>query len=478
MGTAGLALLLLGVPCLGAALLRLAGCRPAPLARLGFAIALGFVATALWLELDLLVTGSVHFLPATLLLAAGTLFELGATVRTWRRPALDRRDVFLVPLGLLVLLVAATGRSAPFSGYDAKAIYGLKAKALLYERDLAGPIFQDPDVIHYHADYPNGLPLLMALAGWVTEGDPEDAAGERSARSARLWVERHDAVDAYMPLAALWTLGLIALVAARIRAHTRGPVTALACSVLALPVVVVYPWVGGGSWSLAGADVPLALSLGAAALAALEAVRSGRRGWHLVAALLAAGAITLKWDALVAVLLLPVVLALVLRPRRRALRTAGALLAGSLAAFVVAWLLARRTAGSAYDEDYLGALAAVDPAALLGRVPLLLHSIWDVLRMRFMGVFWLFVNVVALPVGWWRGGETRALALWVALSLLAFTGVFLVTPNHVTWHVETALPRIWCQLALPAGLLVVEAALWLFRAPGARENEPDYSTSM
>jgi len=99
-------------------------------------------------------------------------------------------------------------------------------------------------------------------------------------------------------------------------------------------------------------------------------------------------------------------------------------------------------------------------------VPLLARSIWDVLFERHMGFFWLLVVLVALPLGWRLGRETRVLALWVGLSLLAIAGAFLVTPNHVTWHVQTALPRLWCQLALPAALLVVEAALALYRPGG------------
>ena len=62
---------------------------------------------------------------------------------------------------------------------------------------------------------------------------------------------------------------------------------------------------------------------------------------------------------------------------------------------------------------------------------------------------------MAVPWCLRAGGPSRVWALWVVGNVSATLAVFLVTPNNITWHVATALPRLWCQLALPASAIVI-----------------------
>jgi hypothetical protein len=52
----------------------------------------------------------------------------------------------------------------PFWGYDAQAIYGLKAKVLADGLSIYGPDFMDPYRVHYWNNYPLLVPLLEAQA--------------------------------------------------------------------------------------------------------------------------------------------------------------------------------------------------------------------------------------------------------------------------------------------------------------------------
>ena len=121
--------------------------------------------------------------------------------------------------------------------------------------------------------------------------------------------------------------------------------------------------------------------------------------------------------------------------------------------------LSAATAGAPYDEHYLAALRTHDLATLIARLPLLAQSTVDILDEEEMAFYWAFVFCVALPWALWKGGTTRLLALWVLAHVSATLAVFLVTPNSITWHVSTALPRLLAQITLPTAALVIGATV-------------------
>jgi hypothetical protein len=86
-----------------------------------------------------------------------------------------------------------------------------------------------------------------------------------------------------------------------------------------------------------------------------------------------------------------------------------------------------------------------------------------------MEFFWLVILIAAVPTCWRGGGAERMLAVWVVLHTLCVAAVFLVTPDQLAWHVNTALPRLMGHMAIPAGLIGVRSArLWLEALQGAR----------
>lgn len=444
---------------LGDAVLRALRLEPRGFERFALAAAAGLALSLFALYLPLAASGRVQFAPLAVLQVVALLFALprawtslrAATPRQWALAALFALG------GTGVLKVAL---QTPFSAYDDRAIYGLKGKALWLERDVRGPVFGDLEVVHYHRDYALGLPLLIAHAAWATDPSPEDPRGLEPAPSAEAWVERYDAVATWSPWSVLWPAALAAFAAAlAVRARAAGRLRP-ALLPLALPVALVFPWIPGDSWSLAGADLPLTVLVGAAGWCAVAWWDGRERRWLLLGGLLAAAALLLKRDAAMtcACAGLAALLARAPRPGWTAALTSLALLA---LAVVAVHRAGAPIPEPAFEEDYVRAVLDGDPAHWLARLPLIAQAVWSELGRAHMALHWVAVLVAAVPLGLGRGGWRRFLALWVLLHVGALFAIFAVTPDMVVWHVNTAFTRLLCHVALPAGILLVDWGLWI-----------------
>ena len=454
--------------------------------RLAFATVAGLVVSLLVLYLPVAATGRVLFAPLLGLHAVACAVATARLVRSARGArALRLGPVALLACGALVLHLDVV-RARPFSNYDAKAIYGLKAKALLHERSLETPVWQDPEVVHYHPDYPLGLPLLMAYGGWLAEGPVRDGAGHVPAGNAAEWVARYDATEAAVPLSVLWVAAFVALVFSRAR-RLRLPVPWL-LAVGAVPLALVAPMDLGASWR-ATPELPLALCLGvaAAALFPVTATRSAPRDGEdgpahrppsrralAVAALAAAGAVLLKNDALFGLMALGLATAVGVTTRGAArLRAPAALAAGSAAGALLVGLGRRFVVDAPYDERYVDALLGADLTSAVARLVALPEAVALALDDARGVPFWCFLVAIALPVAWRAGGWARTAAAAVAVHLALCLLVFVVTPNHVHWHVRTALVRLWSQMAGPACFVAVLALGRLLTLGGAGAADED-----
>jgi hypothetical protein len=443
-------LLALLVAAAGAGILRAAGLQTANLAlQLGLAVAVGLAGGTLLLYAPLALRLRVDFLALRL----GLGLAAGWLAWCWlRRGGPFERRATLSWAGFLLagLALAAVAHARAFEAYDERAIYGLKAKALLNEGGVQGSVFQDLDVVHYHRDYPLGVPLWMAWCGH------ESRAREASATPmlAEDWVQTYGTIETYAPFAALWSVGLLALAFGWARA-TRSRWVALALP-LSLPLTLIAPWIGGHSWSWSGADLPLALLVGAGALALVEWQRTGARRWFLCATFLLATGLLLKQDAWL-VLGAAALAATVSGVRRPS--PAG--LAGAGLALALVWLLSARVSAAIpelpAEENYLPALSSTRLAIVAQRIPLLLSFLTRTLADQSTLAFWLAVVLLGIPLAWRAGAEHRLLGGWVALHLLATATVFLLSPNNIDWHISTAMPRLLAHVGVPAGFLCLSA---------------------
>jgi hypothetical protein len=133
-----------------------------------------------------------------------------------------------------------------------------------------------------------------------------------------------------------------------------------------------------------------------------------------------------------------------------------------------------RTAGSPYDEQYLQALAQQDWSVWIERLAVIPSAVASTLEGNGMDLFWSAFAILALPFAWRRGGPSRVVLVWALAYLLACLAIMVVTPNHIVFHINTALHRLWAQMAIPAGILLVDAVVWIWRrdAEPARVGEP------
>jgi hypothetical protein len=458
-----LAMLASGLLCLD--LLRIRA--PGGMLQAGLGLASGLGLTVLILYVPLALGQRLDFRLALVALGLGTTVWLVRVALKWRRAPL-RISPTAIAFALAGLALAKLSVAAPFSSYDDRAIWGLKGKALLVERGIDGAIFQDLDVVHYHRDYPLGLPLLMALCGHVGQLGQPEPDGAEPAEGAAEWVVRHGAVHAYAAFAVVWGLGIALLAFGSVVCAIQSRLARLAAVPLAVAPAVILPWIAGDSWSLAGADLPLCLFVGGAAAAVLHWRRGGSLQWLALAAFLAGCGVMLKHEAWIVIALLAVS-ALVSGPPRPKL--ADVALCATILALVAAapLVVGTRIPHAPFEEDYLANLLAGSPQLWIERLPLLPLYAWQALSKAHMEFFWLVILIAAVPMCWRGGGADRILAVWVVLHTLCVAVVFLVTPDQLAWHVNTALPRLMGHMAIPAGLIGVRSAvLWLEALQSAR----------
>ncbi|MFT7464800.1 MAG: hypothetical protein ACI9EF_003160 [Pseudohongiellaceae bacterium] len=116
-----------------------------------------------------------------------------------------------------------------------------------------------------------------------------------------------------------------------------------------------------------------------------------------------------------------------------------------------------------YHESYIQSALGFDISLWMDRLVRLPFAIFDATQRSHVSLFWAFVIVVAIPLGWKARGSARLLALALLTHLLLCLGLFVVTPDVMHWQVYNALLRLRAQRGVVAGLLVVHAAVRLWK---------------
>lgn len=419
---------------------------------LGESFLLGAALSGIALHLPLASTGalsaSAHAWVAALLVGlaipgARALYLdrfVGASARSVEPPRL--RGSFRTAC-VLFLLAAA---SLPLTTFDCRAIYALKAKVLAAEGTLAGEMFTDPELVHYHANYPLLLPLLEAQMILLRGGSSSDGAVLLTAFfvvAAASVLVRELRLRGEVLLPSVWGLVFLTtpLVAGTVDGGGLSGYADLPFAALVLAgTVALARWLDHGALR---SPIDAALFLGAAALTKQEGLL-----W-----IAAAGSTTAA-----------------LRPGSlRRLAPAALLLTAILAA---GWRARLDLAISPYEENYgamlhWGWLSRVGhrawPIAQFVMKRLVDEGIWGMAGVGIVLTF-LVARRGPVPTG------VRFLRWTLAAVLAMVLATFLVTPNHLTWHLSTALSRLMLQ-AYPLGLLLLgeqwTAAGWTDELAGA-----------
>ena len=367
--------------------------------------------------------------------------------------------VWLRVAAVALVVLAGAAALGPFSAWDERAIFGLKARVLVHDGGLGGEAFADPDYVHSQARYPLLVPLLEA-ALLVLRGSLDD-------RFLRL-------------LFLAFALSLAAVVAGEARRLHAARAGGLWGLLLLSTPMLVGPAEGSG---LTGyADVPLAAFVTGATVLLGRALERDRPRPAPIAGLLLGAALATKQEGALwaAALALGAVLVVALR-RRDGAPPAG--LARSAAVSALPTLLflalvaatARWIPASPWSERYAAALRP-DWLLRLGARPLEIAPfvLGQLADRRAWAWGWLLVVAGLLLLR--RPRLSPAPFLWRATAvavLAADLGVFVVTPNQVHWHLATAFSRLLLQLFPLAVLILAEqvgASGW--PAPGSCAPAP------
>ncbi len=343
----------------------------------------------------------------------------------------------LVALGCTILPVAVMAWMAvrsPLAGWDGWSVWAFKARAFAD----GGPTlayFRDPITLHTHPDYPLNLPIAESLLSHL----PNSAS---------------------FPLVTL--LGpacfaaLLCLVFAGL-ARVYGPETA-AIGVAILGGMPIFLYNAPG----AGADVPLCLYTGGAAVYLLAWWTQGRRRDAVLAGLLAGGAAWTKKEGLAVAAITMLVFTgyeLLRRQGWRKEAIAGVLLPLCAAAAIpLPWLLFAHVA-QPLPRDF----GPVTPATLLRhldrlpRVALVMGR--QMLTFSNWGPFWPLVGLALAVRGRHLPAPGRGLAVLLAAQLGLYVGVF----EFSNWqpyvaHAQGTLDRLLLQATPLACLTLIACA--------------------
>ncbi len=337
--------------------------------------------------------------------AAGGLVLVAVASRRWRipvaAPAGRLELAALAAVAAVSLALVAMAPLRPVPGWDAVAIWSLKAKAVAAFGGYDNPVFLSAYYGFSHQDYP---PVLSA---WLSLG--RSLGGDLTVSWVGQWM---------LAWLGAWVTTAAVLLAARWRAVAALVVLSF---VLAPTVVRQLP--------MGYADAPAALLLLVGAVLLLQ---DERPTW--AAALLLATAALVKNEATVFAGSLLVGSLATSALRRRA--------ATCLAAVVVAvapWLVFTRLHGIANDTVTPATLSPGRALHLAGaRLPTILASVGGELLPASAWALTVVAVVVLLAVYPWRGVPVAGAALaWVAM-----VAVYVITPMDLHWHLSSSADRV------------------------------------
>lgn len=355
-------------------------------------------------------------------------------------------------VAIVALVVAFNLLARPMYQFDARAIWGLKAKVLFQERTIFSESVENISRNHPHPRYPLLIPLSSA---WIFYN-----IGEADDRVVRL-------------VFLVFFIGLIAA-AFRLQQEHTGDVAAF----LSLSAFLFVPYIYGsksGGASSGHADITLSFYITASALAIMLWMKQRNAVFVIVGALFAACAALTKNEGLVYAMILfltAAVFTIASKEDRKADRSKKSLadewfkvrqwkLFG-LAAYVlvgivalIPWLLVRADLPKFLDEDYLRYLNVRDIVAGAARLPTIMKIFCaELLNTKNWGLIWVLIAASACAA-WWKGNkESRFVSVVMALQIAAYLVVFVITPYDVAGQMIVSVPRLLLHV-LPLGVTLV-----------------------
>ncbi len=360
-------------------------------------------------------------------------------------------------IAVIVIVVSFNLLARPMYEFDARAIWGMKAKILFHERTIFSEAVLNASSNHPHPRYPLLLPIAES---WVFEN-----MGQADDRLVRL-------------LFLCFFIGLI-LSTYQLQRRFAGKVAAIWCVCALLVTPFLYSGTTEGGASSGYADVVVSFYITTSALAMILWMKEGNMAFALVGAILAACVALTKNEGLVFAVnlfLTTAVFSLVGKGRRELgnparsnpsawLRDNSARLYCLIsyvlvvAIMLLPWFYVRSGLPRLLDENYAQYLNYRDIASGLHRLPQILKTlVVNLLNVRIWGVIWVLIAASLCGIGrTWRREAYFILTL-MALQLASYLAVFIITPNELAGQLSSALSRLLLHI-LPLGVTLVSFQL-------------------
>ncbi|CEK19417.1 hypothetical protein [Chthonomonas calidirosea] len=317
--------------------------------------------------------------------------------------------------------------------WDGYSIWQLKAKAFVTQGGSLSVLHDSYHFFYAHLDYP----LLVPIQTWWTCAH----AGSYS----ELWVQG---------IGLLFTMDILALFADFcLRVVGRTPAVVGCALLLAMPVF--------SHMALSGfADIPLAAYLIAVGVGGTLTLW-GERGALWITGWLLAGLVLTKNEGLAAVLAMLLAFLYSTRGRQRLKRQGLALWLSFLLLAYLPWALMKHRWQLTSDLFVPGVLQRATSQTLPHLLYILSEWIFHLLRFGPWYPAWGLLGVwIGLGLFCCGGHvrETARLLGLMGLLLLTFdSGVYLITPHDLHWHIATSMDRLLLQV-VPLLLLAAFAA--------------------
>jgi len=430
-----------------------------PLRAWGWSYLLGAASVGLILQIPLAIDGRVtHFSFAAVLLLCSCMTLTELTLR-WRRRSRDpnskqnllRRsagwiyDLPRIPRMLTILclanLVWFSAIESPIS-FDARSIYGLKARILYDTGNVRSEDFRNADRLHFNANYPLLIPLLEAF----------------------LYSAQQSQQDLGMQL--LFTgfvLASASVLVAEVRRFESPVRSAMwgACFLL-LPISLMP---GEGTGLSGSADYALAAFVMAAVVAAGKWLAAPQTGTAVLAGLMLGAAINTKQEGLVwlAALTMAAVITISARRTREPLRSriSAVWTVGIVLGCLLISAAARRgIPNSPYFRSFADALHWDWLIHTWTRTAFIIrYALEKLLSFPLFSFIWPLIAGALVLLR--RHSTSPTVFLWRATAILvvaAYWIIFTITPLHLDYQLRTAFYRLTAHV-LPLFLLAAAEQL-------------------
>ena len=401
----------------------------------------------LGLHLPLAIDGRITHRSFGVVAALGLAAWGWIALMEWRRGGRPRLGGWMIDLPLIgkimlgVVLVPAVMHSARsgISGYDARTIYGLKARILYDTGTVRSEDFTDNDRINFNPGYPLLLPLLESQLDWAQGG--YESAGLK-----------------FLFLG--FALALVSVYAGEARRFEGAGFAAASALLLLLTPVVICCFEGAG---LSGsADLPLAALLFAGVIELSRWLEQPNCRTAIGAGLLLGAAALTKTEGAIWLAAIGAALAATWLFRRRTISLRPTTLLPAIGIVGLALALGHAVHRGMPDSPYYPSyFAAIDWQWLkqLGHRPgiVVSYAAEELFRLHNWNLIWLCVlgSLVWLK----RGRLPAGVLFWRFATLVmaaAYLTVLILTPLHLYYQLYTSMTRLMLHFYPLAVLIMSE----------------------